>query len=253
MNRSWRGFALLISLAGLLGWNSSGCLPWDDFVVDLDLDSGRIATWYKDHDQDGFGDPWVTQEARFQPDGYVADSADCDDGDPEVYPGATERCDGIDNDCDDQIDPLWCTCEGEACPVEIVVRELTGQSYGFATGSGLGWVGAAALCPRDLDMHLVVLEDLAEATWVAQAASSFGAELRWWIGLTGQEGAQWTWVDGSWLDPEQAAWAPGEPASEPAGADCVAVLSPTDTSGDGAWSAELCTELFPYVCETYEP
>ncbi|MES2637823.1 MAG: MopE-related protein [Myxococcota bacterium] len=33
-------------------------------------------------------------------DGYEA-SRDCDDGDPAVYPGAPERCDGIPNDCDD--------------------------------------------------------------------------------------------------------------------------------------------------------
>jgi lysophospholipase L1-like esterase len=42
-------------------------------------------------------------------DGYKADSRrckgnDCDDSDPEVYPDATEICDGIDNNCDDQVD-----------------------------------------------------------------------------------------------------------------------------------------------------
>lgn len=33
-------------------------------------------------------------------DGVRADAGDCDDADPSVYPGATERCDGVDNDCD---------------------------------------------------------------------------------------------------------------------------------------------------------
>ncbi len=35
-------------------------------------------------------------------DGYEADD-DCDDQDPSVHPGAEERCDGQDNDCDGMI------------------------------------------------------------------------------------------------------------------------------------------------------
>ena len=36
-------------------------------------------------------------------DGFT-DSPDCDDGDPTVYVGAEEICDGIDNNCDGEID-----------------------------------------------------------------------------------------------------------------------------------------------------
>ena len=37
-------------------------------------------------------------------DGYVQ-CEDCDDNDPNTYPGANEICDGLDNDCDGQVPP----------------------------------------------------------------------------------------------------------------------------------------------------
>ncbi|MFT5685246.1 MAG: hypothetical protein ACI8RZ_006195, partial [Myxococcota bacterium] len=36
-------------------------------------------------------------------DGYTADE-DCDDLDPTVYPGATEYCNSIDDNCDGEVD-----------------------------------------------------------------------------------------------------------------------------------------------------
>ncbi|QQS63522.1 MAG: putative metal-binding motif-containing protein [Chitinophagaceae bacterium] len=38
------------------------------------------------------------------PIGFVTNSGDCDDSNPAINPGATEVCDGLDNDCDGQID-----------------------------------------------------------------------------------------------------------------------------------------------------
>src|SRR5690606_25411255 len=60
--------------------------------------------WYLDADEDDFGDPSVTAVACEPPPGHVADATDCDDGSDAVRPGATEVCDGIDNDCDSRID-----------------------------------------------------------------------------------------------------------------------------------------------------
>lgn len=60
--------------------------------------------WYADTDMDGFGDAGSVVSACTAPVGYVADNTDCNDGEATAYPGATEICDGIDNDCDAEID-----------------------------------------------------------------------------------------------------------------------------------------------------
>ncbi len=44
--------------------------------------------------------PWTTTT----PSDHVADGTDCDDTDGDVHPGATEVCDGVDNDCDSAVD-----------------------------------------------------------------------------------------------------------------------------------------------------
>ncbi|MFM9985708.1 MAG: MopE-related protein, partial [Flavobacteriales bacterium] len=65
---------------------------------------GTIATWYQDIDNDGFGNASISQETCTQPSGYVSVSGDCNDNNASVHPGATEICNGIDDDCDNSID-----------------------------------------------------------------------------------------------------------------------------------------------------
>lgn len=45
----------------------------------------------------------VEEDLDVDLDGYLA-SEDCDDTDPYVHPSATEVCDGLDNDCDGDVD-----------------------------------------------------------------------------------------------------------------------------------------------------
>lgn len=56
--------------------------------------------WYVDADLDTSGDYDSVFYACSQPDGYVANSSDCDDTRPDIRPGALEVCDFIDNNCD---------------------------------------------------------------------------------------------------------------------------------------------------------
>jgi hypothetical protein len=60
-----------------------------------------VAKFYRDADEDTYGDPDVWLSGSSPPEGYVTDGTDCDDDDKDVNPGADEIIgDEIDNDCD---------------------------------------------------------------------------------------------------------------------------------------------------------
>jgi hypothetical protein len=71
-------------------------------IVDNDPTDGT--TWYADADEDGFGGSSFSVTSCDQPSGTVDNSDDCDDLQASVFPGAEEVCDGVDQDCDDEID-----------------------------------------------------------------------------------------------------------------------------------------------------
>ena len=82
-----------------------------DNNCDEQIDEGLVDTWYLDEDGDGYGDLNFTIQACDPSSDYVDNGEDCDDADGDTYPGAPERCDDIDNDCDEQVDEdlleLW--------------------------------------------------------------------------------------------------------------------------------------------------
>lgn len=83
-------------------------------IEDCDNQDSEIlgpGTWYQDRDGDGFGDPRLDVQACRAPQGTVVDSTDCNDNDGSSWPGATELCDGLDNDCDTDIDEAGATGE----------------------------------------------------------------------------------------------------------------------------------------------
>nr|MBP9881187.1 T9SS type A sorting domain-containing protein [Chitinophagales bacterium] len=59
---------------------------------------------YQDNDGDDFGNPLIDSLACELPIGYVVDNTDCDDTNADIYPGAEELLNGIDDDCDQTTD-----------------------------------------------------------------------------------------------------------------------------------------------------
>lgn len=68
------------------------------------VDEGAVFTFYRDADGDGHGSPSVTTTGCSAPSGYVPAPDDCNDANSAVYTGATETCNGLDDNCNGSFD-----------------------------------------------------------------------------------------------------------------------------------------------------
>ncbi len=91
---------------------TEACNGRDD-DCDLAIDEAGGAPYYADLDGDGRGAGPALGVACEPPDGTSEDDDDCDDQCVDCLPGATERCDALDNDCDDDVDDGFACARGE--------------------------------------------------------------------------------------------------------------------------------------------
>jgi hypothetical protein len=87
------------------------CLtPHDDNCNGMLDEVGALGCtlFYHDPDGDGFYAAEATSQCRCHPTEVFSSTkgGDCHEGNPDVFPGALEVCDGIDNNCDAQADPV---------------------------------------------------------------------------------------------------------------------------------------------------
>ncbi len=101
------------------------------------IDEGVKNTYYRDFDVDSYGNPATTTQSCSAPSGYVSDNTDCNDSNAAINPGATEICDGVDNNCNGQVD------EGCSEPITNLVTDYYNSILGRAPepGGAEYWTG----------------------------------------------------------------------------------------------------------------
>ena len=170
------------------------------------------------------------EEVDVDGDGYGCN--DCALEDPKIHPGAIERCDGIDNNCDGLRD------NSPACPCEIV--EVGGAEFHLCEWR-LSWSEARDFCQAK-GMGLAIIDDAEQN----QAVFSRALELddnRWWLGASdlGKEG-RWRSIRGKPLT--YLHWGERYPGNKQCGQDCLSF----DDAGEGTWADSHCEQNFPFVC-----
>ncbi|MFZ5476793.1 MAG: putative metal-binding motif-containing protein [Myxococcota bacterium] len=95
---------------------------WPDDCDSNDPNLGAGDPWFEDGDGDLYGTGEPTIACATPGVGWVRLGEDCDDADATLHPGATELCDGRDNDCDGDPD--------EGLPLFEVFVDADGDGHG---------------------------------------------------------------------------------------------------------------------------
>jgi len=167
-------------------------------------------------------------------DGADGCAEDCDDFNEGAYPGATETCNLLDDDCNGIVD------DPPECP-ECVDFEAPGGVVVDLCFRPRPWHEARGYCQQQ-GGELVSIHDPETAEVLMWAPIDLLGVEEVWIGLSDSEvEGDFVWSDGSPLD--FVAWFEEGPAQGPdgEGRDCV-------LSRPGGWVDIFCEEPRPFIC-----
>ena len=219
----------------------------DGLVDDDDSGVSGTSTFYQDADQDGYGDAAVLIAACSEYSGAVSDATDCDDSDQDVNPGASEACNGVDDDCDGVVD------SSAACPCDV--QRYLGHVYLFCEQVA-DWWDARDVCLDQDSYDLVTIDGTLEQTWVHGTIGTYSSSHWWWIGYNDidaesweEPASAWEWADGR--SHTYTNWNAGQPDDYLGAEDCAHMY------GDlGTWNDMDCdrsewygTYLY-FICES---
>ncbi|MCB9636079.1 MAG: hypothetical protein H6721_28550 [Sandaracinus sp.] len=220
-------------------------------------DDGLSVGCWADPDRDGY--PASGAAGQCMPSGgcpvgttnrspEMASNIDCQPAVAAINPGATEVCDGTDNDCDPSNDDDECgaNCQAAVSGSRIYVFcNRTNRNYSQASSDCAG-IGTAI---GSTGMGLASVNSLTEQNFVSSRAQAISAS-DWWFGLSFTAGS-WVWADGT--DAPQNAldvthgynnWFTTEPDGS---GNCARLLT------TGQWGDRACNDDLRYVCEGPNP
>jgi hypothetical protein len=223
--------------------------------VDEDCDGAvddgvTVFTWYADADGDGTGDATRTLADCAAPPGYVAAGTDCDDAAAAVHPGATETCDGVDEDCDGAVDDgvattNWYTDsdgDGYGNPLSVtttcatVAGAVTRDDDCDDTDAAIH-PGATETCDGvDEDCDTVADDGVPTATWyLDHDGDGYGDA----SSSTATCGAPFGYVlDDTDCDDDDATLFPEASGVCPDGLDCKDILDAGKSTGSGTYTID---------------
>ena len=164
------------------------------------VDEGLLITFYRDQDGDGVGTSADRDAGCSVPAGYVpaSNGDDCNDdpadGGARQYPGNTEICDGIDNNCDGNIDEgLLSTYfrdqDGDKVGAPDASVQGCAEPAGYVLadagsdcddGDPYTYPGAPEICDqKDNSCAGYGIDDAGSCTGAAWAGSTLGSGVNW--------------------------------------------------------------------------
>jgi CotH kinase protein/Lectin C-type domain/Putative metal-binding motif len=167
-------------------------------------------------------------------DGSFGCGIDCDDNNPNIYPGAPEQCNFIDDDCNGNLD------DDPQCPKCLLEPAQNGGNYAYCV-EPTSWYGAEFDCQAQ-GGHLVSIHSIEEFQAISTKAEMLGIG-DFWIGFNDEAIENtFVWTDGTPVD--FTLWSAGEPNDYGSGEDCTQVYV-----GNASWNDLDCNGGLRYVCK----